>query len=211
VRVGHVRLILLDTDLAANAERDRHVTHRLYGGDREVRILQEIVLGIGGVRALGALGLRPTVWHMNEGHAAFLVLERIRQHMHAGLEFAQAIETVAANTVFTTHTAVEAGHDRFSETLVPHVLRLLRPRDGPESAKPVRSGQNRGQQRLRHDGAGGARLALSKRGLQDTRRRERPHAARPVAADPARRKPADQRDQRGARADLPVAGLVQRF
>lgn len=117
VRVGHVRLVLLDTDLASNAERDRHVTHRLYGGDREVRILQEIVLGIGGVRALGALGLRPTVWHMNEGHAAFLVLERIRQYMHAGLEFAQAIEAVAANTVFTTHTAVEAGHDRFSETL----------------------------------------------------------------------------------------------
>jgi starch phosphorylase len=135
VRIGHVRLVLLDTDLPVNAERDRHVTHRLYGGDREVRILQEIVLGVGGVRALGALGVRPTVWHMNEGHAAFLVLERIRAHMRGedgggdrldgrgenpprtatALDFAAAIEAVAANTVFTTHTAVEAGHDRFAE------------------------------------------------------------------------------------------------
>lgn len=116
-RVGHVRLILLDTDIAANAERDRGITYRLYGGDRETRILQEIVLGIGGARALAALGLRPTVWHMNEGHAAFLVLERIREQMKTGMAFAAAIEAVAANTVFTTHTAVEAGHDRFSESL----------------------------------------------------------------------------------------------
>ncbi len=116
-RVGHVRLVLLDTDLAANNERDRRVTYRLYGGDREVRILQEIVLGVGGVRALGALGLRPTVWHMNEGHAAFLVLERIRAQMLGGLDFPTAIEAVAANTVFTTHTAVEAGHDRFAEAM----------------------------------------------------------------------------------------------
>jgi len=116
-RIGHVRLVLLDTNLEVNAERDRHVTHRLYGGDREVRILQEIVLGVGGVRALAALGMRPTVWHMNEGHAAFLVLERIHQYMHGGLEFAAAHEAVAANTVFTTHTAVAAGHDRFSEEM----------------------------------------------------------------------------------------------
>ncbi len=116
-RVGHVRLVLLDTDLEFNAERDRHVTHRLYGGDREVRILQETVLGVGGVRALAALGVRPTVWHMNEGHAAFLVLERVRQDMRAGLDFSSSLEAVAANTVFTTHTAVAAGHDRFSESL----------------------------------------------------------------------------------------------
>jgi len=117
VRVGHVRLLLLDTDLPANAEIDRRVTHRLYGGDREVRILQEIVLGMGGVRALATLGMRPTVWHMNEGHAAFLVLERVHQYMHGGLDFAAALEAVAANTVFTTHTAVAAGHDRFSVEL----------------------------------------------------------------------------------------------
>jgi starch phosphorylase len=113
VHVGHVKLVLLDTDLPVNADADRHITHRLYGGDRETRILQEIVLGVGGVRALDRIGLKPTVWHMNEGHAAFMVLERIRQRMHDGLDFGPAIETVAANTVFTTHTAVEAGHDRF--------------------------------------------------------------------------------------------------
>ncbi len=119
VRIGHVRLYLLDTDLAENAERDRHITHRLYGGDRETRIMQEIVLGIGGARALAALGIRPTVWHMNEGHAAFLVLERMRVLMHEErLDFASALESVAANTVFTTHTAVPAGHDRFSEEMV---------------------------------------------------------------------------------------------
>jgi starch phosphorylase len=114
-RVGHVRLVLLDTDVEENTPADRRITYRLYGGDRDTRILQEIVLGVGGVRALGALGVRPTVWHMNEGHAAFLVLERIRQHVAGGLGFAAAIEAVAANTVFTTHTAVEAGHDRFGE------------------------------------------------------------------------------------------------
>ena len=113
VRVGHVRLVLLDTDLPVNAPADRHITHRLYGGDRETRILQEIVLGIGGVRALARIGLKPTVWHMNEGHAAFLVLERIRKGMRLGLDFSESIESIAASTVFTTHTPVEAGHDRF--------------------------------------------------------------------------------------------------
>ncbi len=116
-RVGHVRLVLLDTDLPENAEGDRGVTHRLYGGDREVRLLQEMVLGIGGVRALAALGLSPTVWHMNEGHAAFLVIERIHGYVRAGLPFAAALEAVAANTVFTTHTPVAAGHDRFPEEM----------------------------------------------------------------------------------------------
>ena len=119
VQVGHVRIYLLDTDLPENGERDRHITHRLYGGDRETRIMQEIVLGIGGARALDALGIKPTIWHMNEGHAAFLVLERIRRFMREdGLDFEGALEAVAANTVFTTHTAVPAGHDRFSEDMV---------------------------------------------------------------------------------------------
>ena len=119
VRVGRVRIYLLDTDLPENAEGDRHITHRLYGGDRDTRIMQEIVLGIGGARALDALGIKPGIWHMNEGHAAFLVLERMRRLMREdGLDFASALEAVAANTVFTTHTAVPAGHDRFSEDMV---------------------------------------------------------------------------------------------
>ncbi len=116
--VGHVRLYLLDTDIEPNSEHDRDIGHRLYGGDRATRIEQEIVLGVGGVRALNALGLAPTIWHINEGHAAFLLLERTRLLMKQGAPFAAAIEAVAANTVFTTHTAVPAGHDHFSDEMV---------------------------------------------------------------------------------------------
>ncbi len=117
-QVGRVKLVLLDTDLPGNSEHDRFIAHRLYGGDRGTRIEQEIVLGMGGVRALAALNLRPTVWHINEGHAAFLVLERARECMKGGLDFAAALEAVAASTVFTTHTAVPAGHDHFSEEMI---------------------------------------------------------------------------------------------
>ena len=118
VRAGHVTLYLLDTDLPGNAERDRGIAHRLYGGDRTTRIEQEIVLGVGGVRALAALGVKPTVWHINEGHAAFLVLERIRGVMRHDLDFRAALEAVAVNTVFTTHTPVPAGHDHFAAEMI---------------------------------------------------------------------------------------------
>jgi len=117
-RVGHVSLFLLDTDLPANRAADRDITHRLYGGDKTTRIEQEIVLGVGGARALAAMGLKPTVWHMNEGHAAFLVLERVREIMRGGVALPGALEAVASDTVFTTHTAVEAGHDRFSREMI---------------------------------------------------------------------------------------------
>src|SRR5688572_25333204 len=95
-KVGHVTLYLLDTDLPENSERDRAITHRLYGGDRSTRLEQEIVLGVGGVRALEALGLQPTVWHINEGHAAFMILERVRALAAQGLGHDAAIEAVAA-------------------------------------------------------------------------------------------------------------------
>ena len=117
-RVGHVTLYLLDTDVAENSDADRHITHQLYGGDRTTRIEQEIVLGVGGVRALAAMGLKPTVWHINEGHAAFLVVERMRGIMRDGADFAGALEAVASDTVFTTHTAVAAGHDRFAKDMI---------------------------------------------------------------------------------------------
>lgn len=120
VQVGHVRLILLDTWLPQNSDRDREITHRLYGGDKTTRIEQEILLGVGGVRALAALGLKPTVWHVNEGHAAFLILERMRSLMQHGLSHAEALEAVAANVVFTTHTPVPAGHDHFPEEMIRH-------------------------------------------------------------------------------------------
>jgi len=118
VRLGRVKLYLLDTDLEENAPWDRELSARLYGGDRETRIQQEIILGIGGVRALKALGSDPAVFHLNEGHAAFVVLQRIRDAIEQGSTFEQALEEIRATTVFTTHTPVAAGHDAFGFHLV---------------------------------------------------------------------------------------------
>ncbi|MEP7068739.1 MAG: alpha-glucan family phosphorylase [Usitatibacter sp.] len=126
-QIGRVNLYLLDTDLESNKPEDRATAHRLYGGDRTTRIQQEIVLGMGGARALAALGIKPTAWHINEGHAAFLILERMRVGMREGLDLASALEAVAANTIFTTHTAVAAGHDHFSsETMSRYFSRYCR-------------------------------------------------------------------------------------
>jgi starch phosphorylase len=124
-QVGRVPLYLLDTNIAANANaEDRIITDQLYGGDRETRIRQEIVLGIGGYRALRALGLEPTVCHMNEGHSAFLALERIRHLMESRkLSYAEARELAGAGLIFTTHTPVEAGHDYFSPEQVDRYFR----------------------------------------------------------------------------------------
>ncbi len=118
-QVGRVALYLLDANLGANTPEDRVVTDQLYGGDLEMRLKQEILLGIGGCRALAALGLAPTVYHVNEGHAAFLGLERIHQlrQMH-GLSFAEAREVASAGIVFTSHTPVPAGHDYFPPDLL---------------------------------------------------------------------------------------------
>lgn len=117
-RAGHIRLYLLDTDLEENLPDDRSITYKLYGGDNVARIRQEIVLGVGGVRALRALGVEPTVWHINEGHSGFLILERCREQIARGLAFEPALELVAAGTVFTTHTPVPAGHDIFDRGLM---------------------------------------------------------------------------------------------
>lgn len=116
--VGHVRLLLLDTDVAENVSQDRSITYQLYGGDESTRISQEIVLGIGGVRAIRALGIEPSLWHINEGHAAFLILERCREETARGRDFGTALELTASATVFTTHTPVPAGHDVFSRELM---------------------------------------------------------------------------------------------
>jgi starch phosphorylase len=119
IEVGRITLDLMDTDVDRNAPQDRDLSARLYGGDHEMRISQEFVLGIGGVRALRALDIHPTVWHMNEGHSAFLNLERIREMVqHDGLNFDQALEVVRASSLFTTHTPVPAGHDAFGFELV---------------------------------------------------------------------------------------------
>jgi phosphorylase/glycogen(starch) synthase len=119
VPVGRVSLYLLDADTPANRTEDRDITRNLYGGNEETRLLQEIVLGRGGKQLLLRLGIRPSAFHMNEGHAAFLTLERIGELAHKeGLTFDEAREFVRATTLFTTHTPVPAGHDRFSEDLM---------------------------------------------------------------------------------------------
>src|SRR4029450_5782411 len=113
VRLGRVKLILLDSDLEENAPWDRDLTARLYGGDRETRLQQEIILGIGGVRALRTLGFSPAVWHLNEAHAAFSSLERIRAHVETGETFDEALLSVRETTVYTDHTPLFAGHDSY--------------------------------------------------------------------------------------------------
>jgi starch phosphorylase len=126
-RVGRVPVYLLDTNCAENAPSDRDITHRLYGGDESTRVRQEMILGIGGVRVLRALGVQPDVWHLNEGHAAFLILELLREHLARGLPFNAALEAVAAECVFTTHTPVAAGHDAFGlELIVQHLEGFIR-------------------------------------------------------------------------------------
>jgi starch phosphorylase len=119
VRVGRVQLYLLDSNVESNRSEDRDITLNLYGGDETTRIRQELVLGRGGARLLQRLGIEPAAWHMNEGHAAFLSLERVARLIRdEGLTFEEAREVVRATTVFTTHTPVPAGHDRFSEDLM---------------------------------------------------------------------------------------------
>jgi starch phosphorylase len=122
VRLGRVRLLLLDTDLEQNAPWDRELSARLYGGGRETRLQQEIVLGLGGVLALRALGLTPAVWHLNEGHAAFVILQRLRDLLASGRTWEDALAEVQRTTVFTTHTPVPAGHDAFPFHMVEQHL-----------------------------------------------------------------------------------------
>ena len=118
IQVGRVPLFLMDTDIHPNNPQDRELSARLYGGDQEMRVAQEIVLGIGGVRALRQLGISPTVWHMNEGHSAFLVLELAREMVQQGIPFADAVKQIRSRSVFTTHTPVPAGNDAFPLPLI---------------------------------------------------------------------------------------------
>ena len=126
VNVGRVPVYLLDANHPDNAQHFRDLTTRVYGGDSTMRVMQEILLGIGGVRLLRKLGVQPSVFHMNEGHAAFLTLELIREKMAAGQKLAEALAATRAECIFTTHTPVEAGHDRFSQGLMDYALQLYR-------------------------------------------------------------------------------------
>ena len=123
VAVGRTDLYLLDTDFEANIAEDREITYHLYGGNWENRLKQEVLLGIGGVRALRALGLNPTIYHCNEGHAALIGLERLREYIQDDkLSFREALEVVRASSLFTTHTPVPAGHDAFEDGLLGRYL-----------------------------------------------------------------------------------------
>ncbi len=142
VLVGRVPLYLLDTDLPENDTPEREITQRLYSGDAEMRIRQEMVLGVGGVRLLDALGVEPAVFHMNEGHAAFLALERIRQRMERnGLHFGEAREAVAPSHIFTTHTPVPAGIDRFDRALMEKYFADYAPKIGLNLGELIALGQ----------------------------------------------------------------------
>ena len=145
--VGRIPLYLLDTDLDENSWEDRKLTHQLYGGDNEHRLRQEILLGIGGIQALQALGIAADVYHCNEGHAAFMGLERLRGLIQeAGLSFEEALETVRASSLFTTHTPVPAGHDYFHPSLLAHYFQDYASRLGISWERFVALGQVSGYQ-----------------------------------------------------------------
>ena len=116
--VGKIPLYLLDTDHEANSEGDRHISHSLYGGDWENRLKQEILLGMGGIQLLDKLDIKTSLYHCNEGHAALINVSRLVKHVEKGLSFNEAMEIVRASTLFTTHTPVPAGHDKFDEDLI---------------------------------------------------------------------------------------------
>ncbi len=179
-----MRLFLLDTDLSENAPWDRELSARLYGGDRETRIQQEIILGIGGVRALRALGITPVVWHLNEGHAALVALQRIRERIEKGQSFESALDDVRRSTVFTTHTPVPAGHDAFPFHLVEKHLANSWGEMGQHRQRFLGLGEYRQRRRLavQHDRAGAAHVGPRQRRERAARRRD----AIDVALDLAR-------------------------
>ncbi len=129
-QVGRIPVLLLDTDVPDNDDSDRPITHILYVRGREMRLHQELVLGVGGTRALRALELEPAVWHLNEGHSAFLLAERAREQVAAGASLDDALATVSRNAVFTIHTPVSAGNERFDAELVRRVAGPLLDGDG---------------------------------------------------------------------------------
>ena len=132
IQVGRAAIHLVDTDIEVNDDHDRALSHQLYRGDLEMRLRQEIVLGIGGVRILRSLGIEPVVWHANEGHPAFMLLERVREAVESGTTAEAAMREIAATTVFTTHTPVPAGHDAFPADLMDRYFAEYIPKLGLE-------------------------------------------------------------------------------
>ncbi|MBW2367130.1 MAG: alpha-glucan family phosphorylase [Deltaproteobacteria bacterium] len=145
LRVGRIPLFLLDTNVKENDESTRNITARLYEGDQKIRLAQEMILGIGGIRALTAMGIHPTVCHMNEGHSAFSSLERLAQIMrHQKLDLKTALQIIPRTTVFTTHTPVSAGHDEFPAALVKPYIQPLEEKLNTTADHILSWGQTRG-------------------------------------------------------------------
>jgi len=128
VSVGRIKVFLLDTDVDKNSQEDREIIHSLYGGSRDTRIRQEIILGIGGMRALRKMNCNPSIFHMNEGHSAFLGLERLYELMNEGMDFKTALEYVRATTLFTTHTPIPAGNEAFEFDMMEKYFKNIWPK-----------------------------------------------------------------------------------
>jgi starch phosphorylase len=145
VRVGRTQILLLDADFSRNHPTDRKITAQLYGGDREMRVSQEILLGVGGVRVLRVLGIAPRAWHLNEGHVAFVCFERLRELMQEKkLDFDHAVEAITASTVFTTHTPVVAGNEAFNLPLMDKYFRRFAEQCGIELSRWLNLGLQTG-------------------------------------------------------------------
>ena len=179
-QVGRVPVLLLDTDLPENPDEDRPITHILYVRGREMRLHQELVLGVGGVRAIRALGLAPAAWHLNEGHSAFLLAERARERVATGATLDDAWAAVRRNSVFTIHTPVSAGNERFDADLVRRVAGPLLDRGGVPIERVLELGARHGRRPrpVRHDRV----LAAPHQRRQRGQPAPRPHRQRDLAA-----------------------------
>lgn len=142
LRVGRVDLYLLDTDILKNDPADRPITSQLYVRGRDMRLCQEMVLGVGGARVLRELGVKPAVWHMNEGHSAFLTIERLRNYLHEKRSWDESIKAIASTTVFTTHTPVPAGNEVFDTHLAEKYLDLYAKKMGMETQRLIELGMS---------------------------------------------------------------------
>ena len=212
VKVGRRDLLLLDSDVEGNAPEDRELTSRLYGGDLRIRIRQELLLGVGGLRALKALGISPGVLHLNEGHSAFAVLEAIRMRMEEeGMAFDAAVPRVSREVVFTTHTPVPAGHDRFDAGSGRGAHWAASRSAGTLQGKSDGAGPRECQQCGRtvlYDGAGAAALAARQCGFGAACRGVARHVDRAVPRQSGRRRSHWTHHQRSARSLVAGAANV---
>ncbi len=207
VKAGRVTLYLLDANDLMNGAADRGITSELYGGGPEMRLQQELILGIGGWRVLRALGVEAEICHLNEGHAAFAALERARCHMEDnGVGFEEALAATRAGNVFTTHTAVEAGFDRFPVGLVKEYLGRLRPGVGHQHGAPSRARRDRRWADVQHGLPRDTRERRRQRRQPPARRSQPPPVPAALPALAAGRGPRGPRDQRRAR---PLLGLAR--